>query len=455
MDRRERRQWLEGLVGVGNVDERVVEDLWPQGLMEVRAGAVRDAALVVRPPDVESVSKLLRWASTEGVTVTALGGGSGVCGALNRTADEVVVDLGALTAFEVDEADLVVRAQAGVIGLVLEEALNRRGLTLGHFPSSLPVATLGGLVATRSSGQQSSYHGSIEDLVLGLTVALPDGSLLHPRRPARSAVGPALQELFIGSEGALGIILEVVLGVRRLPAAGSGRGVSFATLGAGLAAMREVLQRDLRPLVLRLYDAEDTAFQGSAAAGCLLLVAVAGEPEVTKAQERVLDRLLAAGSPLGEGPWETWLEHRFRLSAERLKESLVAPGSFLDTIEVAGPWSILEALHAEVKAGIGSEMVTLCHFSHATPQGCCAYFTFAGSAPTEDAAADAHRSAWRFVMGACARHGATIGHHHGAGRARAPWIEQEMGEWLEVWKAVRSALDPDGIMNPRALGGRP
>ncbi len=448
------RKALERLVGQANVSERVVEDLWPAGLMAVRSGAEREPALVARPEDVEGVASVLRWAAAEGVLVTPLGGGSGVCGAINRTGGEVLLDLGGLAAFEIDAEDLVVRAGAGVNGLVLERALNERGLTLGHFPSSLPVATIGGLVATRSSGQQSSYHGHIEDLVMGLTVVLPDGTVLEARAPARTAIGPSLHELFIGSEGALGVVVEAVLGARRLPVAIRGRGVSFPTLVTGLAAMREIMQRDLRPFVMRLYDAEDTAFQGSLAEGCLLIVAVAGEPETADAQARVLDRLLVDAVELGEAPWQAWLEHRFRLSAERMRHSLEPPGSFLDTIEVAAPWSVLGALHTDVKARLGAEGIALCHFSHATPQGCCAYFTFAGSASSEQAAAEAYDRAWTAVMDACRTHGATIGHHHGTGTVRAPWIEQEMGDWLQVWKAIHSALDPAGIMNPRALGGR-
>jgi len=115
---------------------------------------------------------------------------------------------------------------------------------------------------------------------------------------------------------------------------------------------------------------------------------------------------------------------------------------------------VLGALHTDVKARLGAEGIALCHFSHATPQGCCAYFTFAGSASSEQAAAEAYDRAWTAVMDACRTHGATIGHHHGTGTVRAPWIEQEMGDWLQVWKAIHSALDPAGIMNPRALGGR-
>ena len=446
---------LERLIGPGTVVERTLRDLWPRGLMAARAGAAQGSAVVVRPPTVEDVSALVRWARSAKVSVTPLGGGSGVCGAISGTAGEVVLDLGALDRFTVDPNDLIVRAEAGVNGMVLEKALNEQGLTLGHFPSSLPVASIGGLLATRSSGQQSSYHGNIEDLVLALKVVLSDGSIARSRPPARTAVGPNLHELFLGSEGGLGVIVEVVLAARRLPASVRGRGVSLSSLGAGLAAMREIMQRDLRPFVMRLYDAEDSAFQDSGAEGCLLVVAVAGEPEVTVAQALVVDRLLANATDLGEKPWQRWLEHRFRLSADRLRQSLEPPGSYLDTIEVAAPWSVLEGLHEDVKRTLSIDGIALGHFSHPTAQGCCAYFTFAGHAPDEGAALAAYEAAWAGAMAACERHGATIGHHHGTGLARAPWIRSEMGEWLNVWNRVRSALDPDGNMNPRALGGRP
>lgn len=410
-------------------------------------------AIVARPQTRAQIPALLRWAAATGNTITPLGGGSGVCGAISDTGGEVLLDMGALNHFQIDGDNLIVTAEAGVNAGVLESALNAMGLTLGHFPSSLPVASVGGLLSTRSSGQQSTYHGNIEDLVLALTVALPSGAAASARPAARSALGPALHDLFLGAEGGLGVVVEATLAARRLPESVRGRGVSFRSLDDGLAAMREVMQRDLRPLVLRLHDREDTAFQGSDAEDCLLVVAVAGEREVVDAESAVLDRLLSAATDLGEKPWEHWLEHRFRLSAERLRRSLEPAGSFLDTIEVAAPWSRLAPLHAEIKRDLAALGIVLCHFSHATPQGCCAYFTFAGSARGESEARSAHQAAWDAALEACLRHGATIGHHHGAGLARAPWIRREMGEWLNVWNLVRAALDSAGIMNPRALGG--
>jgi alkyldihydroxyacetonephosphate synthase len=426
-------------------------DLWPLGLMRRRAGETVPEVEVVRPTTFDEVRELLR----AGRRLVPLGGGSGVCGAVQPEAGEVVLDLGALDAVEIDEANLLVRAQAGAGGMELERRLNGRGLTLGHYPSSLPVATVGGLVSTRSSGQESTRYGSIEDLLLGLTVALPDGSLAEARPGPRSAAGPALHQLFCGAEGGLGVVLEAVLRVHRRPARVIGGGWRLEAVAPGLEAMREVLQQGLRPLVLRLYDPEDALLQGEAE-GCLLVAATAGPPPVARAEAEVLAALVeAAGSvSLGGRPWERWLRHRFDLSAERLREVLEPPGAYLDTIEVAASWTDLPALYREVKAHLAATaQLALCHFGHGSGQGACAYFTFAGSGPDEAAAEAVYREAWRGAMEATLAAGGTISHHHGVGRVRAPWIRREMRGWWRVWEAARDALDPSARMNPGALGG--
>src|SRR6202521_6469933 len=202
------RAELEKIAGPAALDERPVRDMWPLAIMDERAGKPPPRVLVARPADREQVAAVLRFANTNGVTVTPMGGGSGVCGALSPQSGELVLDLSAIDRIlEVDETNLTCRCESGVNGMVLEKHLNERGLTLGHFPSSLPGTTLGGLIATRSSGQESSRYGSIEDMVLGLAIVLPDGTFAAPRPGPRSAVGPALHQLWLGSEGALGVVL--------------------------------------------------------------------------------------------------------------------------------------------------------------------------------------------------------------------------------------------------------
>jgi alkyldihydroxyacetonephosphate synthase len=424
--------------------------------MRERAGRPAAQVDVLRPDTYAEVADLLRRASRERLTVVPLGAGTGVCGAATPEAGDIVIDLSGFDqVLEVDEHELTCRVQAGVLGLDLERHLLDRGLTLGHYPSSLPVSTIGGLVVTRSSGQESSRWGSIEDMVLGLTVALPDGSLAEPRPGPRSAVGPALHQLFVGSEGAFGIVLDVLLRVHRKPAAVVGGGWLFPDLRSGLAGAREILQRDLRPLVLRLYDLDDTAFQGIQQPGCLLVTAAAGEPRVAQAEADVIAEICAAAQPLGAGAFERWRDHRFDLSAERLLDFLRPASALVDTIEVAAPWRVLEDLHARIKRELTEAAgFALCHFSHAYGQGCCAYFTFAGTGADEADAERRYLRAWEGAMAACLDLGATISHHHGVGRARAPWVRREMDGWWPVWQRLRDALDPGAVMNPRAGGGR-
>jgi alkyldihydroxyacetonephosphate synthase len=326
---------------------------------------------------------------------------------------------------------------------------------LGHYPSSLPVTTVGGLISTRSSGQESTRYGHVEDMVLGLTVALANGTIAEPRPGPRSSAGPALHELLLGAEGGLGVVLDAVLRVHRQPESVAGGGFAFPNVGAGLKAMRELVQSGVRPLVIRFYDPEDTALQGQGTDGCLLVLATAGPRDVAQAEWAFASGLMAGATALGEGAWTHWKEHRFSLSAERLLDFLQPPGSYLDTIEVAAPWSRLEAVYREIKAGLQSAApLALCHFAHPEEQGCCAYFTFGGSAGSEQEAEDAYAAAWHAAMEAALSTGATISHHHGVGQARAAWIRREMGGWWGIWESVRRALDPDGILNPNALGGR-
>jgi alkyldihydroxyacetonephosphate synthase len=450
------RAEIEAIVGAAALDEREVRDMWPLGLMEERDGKKLPKVLVARPVGRQQVIAIVRWAAANGVAVTPMGGATGVCGALAPRSGELVLDMSGFDrVLALDETNLTCTVESGVNGLVLEKHLNERGLTLGHFPSSLPGTTIGGLLATRSSGQESSRYGNIEDMVLGLAVVLPDGTFATPRPGPRSAVGPALHQLWLGSEGALGVVLGAVLRVHRLPELVVGRGFAFDDLASGLEAMREVMQAGIRPLVMRLYDPEDAGFSGFdvPAGACVLVVATAGLTGIARAEAASVKQIAAGATDMGEEPWHRWESHRFSLSAERLTSFLEPPGSYLDTIELAAPWTVLPALHARVKTAIAIGGLALCHFSHAYEQGCCAYFSFGGSADTEAEARAAYGRAWEGAMTAALELGATISHHHGTGQARARWVADEMGGWMRVWRAVKDAIDPTGTMNPHALGG--
>ena len=449
------RDDVEAIVGAGAVEERPIRDLWPLAIMQERDGHSPASVLVAKPSSRDHVIALLRWASANRVAVTPMGGGSGVCGALASQVGELVLDMSAMDRIlGIDEANLTCTCEAGVNGYALEQALNAKGLTLGHYPSSLPGTTVGGLISTRSSGQESSRYGGIEDMVLGLAVVLADGTFAQPRPGPRSAVGPALHQLFVGAEGGLGVVIGAELKVHRLPESTVGRGYAFGDMVGGLECMRRVMQSGLRPLVMRLYDAEDTAFNGYDldTGECLLVVATAGPAGVAAAEADVVAQMAAGTRELGEDPWVRWQRHRFDLSAERLKSFLEPPGAYLDTIELAAPWTVLPELHSRVKSAIAVGGLALCHFSHAYEQGCCAYFSFGGSGDTEAEAREAYGRAWDGAMSAARELGATISHHHGVGQVRSRWVAGELGGWMRVWQVVKEGIDPLGIMSPHAVG---
>jgi alkyldihydroxyacetonephosphate synthase len=208
---------------------------------------------------------------------------------------------------------------------------------------------------------------------------------------------------------------------------------------------------------MRLYDADDAAFNGYDldAGECALVVATAGLKAIAETEAAAVRNFAGAAKHLGEDPWQRWQRHRFDLSAERLKTFLEPAGAYLDTIELAAKWTVLAELHAKVKSAIAVGGLALCHFSHAYEHGACAYFSFGGSGDTEEGARNDYERAWQGAMSAALELGATISHHHGVGLARAKWVADEMGGWVWVWRGVKEGIDPEGIMNPRALGGAP
>jgi len=219
--------------------------------------------------------------------------------------------------------------------------------------------------------------------------------------------------------------------------------------------MRSIMQSGIRPLVMRLYDGADTAFNGYdlATGACLLVIATAGLPAVARAEADAVTSFAGPAQDLGQDPWVRWQSHRFNLSAERMRSHLELAGSYLDTIELAAPWTVLPELHEKVTSAIAVGGLALCHFSHAYEQGCCAYFTFGGSGETEQAARSAYMRAWEGAMSAAMELGATISHHHGVGQVRARWVADEMGGWMRVWRSIKESIDPNGVMNPRGVGG--
>ncbi|HXA30293.1 MAG TPA: FAD-binding oxidoreductase [Candidatus Angelobacter sp.] len=458
---------LREVVGDGGVSASaadraaVAHDLWPRALIRARQGTPpAPPDCVVWPRTEEEVVGVLRVCAALGVPVVPFGAGTGVCGAVVASRGGVALDLKRLDAilgWDLDSGHVTCRP--GIRGIALEEAALERGLTLGHYPSSLPLSTVGGFVATRSVGQLSTRYGRIDDMVAGMRVALPDGTLVELRPQPSTGVGPDLRRLFLGSEGQFGVILQVTLRLHPLPEHRRDAAFRFADFATGVGAIREAMQAGLRPSLLRLYDADDTNLQvdhlgiGSGG-GCLMLTSCEGRRAVADAEAEVLAGICSnrEAEPLGPDPVLAWYPRRYEIGYQQAKY-LPMPGVVLDTIEVAAPWSRIVAVYEAVKESLRRRLVVLCHLSHGYVDGACLYFTFAGAAEDEGGAVPLHEELWDTVMSRVLDNGGTIAHHHGAGLARTPYLARELGDGgVEVLRRLKRALDPAGVANPGKWG---
>jgi alkyldihydroxyacetonephosphate synthase len=439
-------------------------------LLALRAGAPLAAPdLVLTPDSHEQVLTVLARCSARRIAVVPFGGGTSVVGGLAPAADGfagvVALDLRRLGGLhELDEESRLATLGPGLRGPEVERLLGGRGYTLGHFPQSFEYATLGGFAATRSSGQASAGYGRFDDLVMAMRVATPAGTLELGRAP-RSAAGPDLRQLMLGSEGTLGVITSLTVSVRPAPAVRVYDGWRFESFAAGARALRALAQDGPRPTVLRLSDEAETALNllrpgqiGEAGAGSIAIVGFEGPEEAVRTTRSQTTRSLAhhGAEPVPDAG-DSWSAGRYR--APYLRDALLDAGVLVETLETACFWSALDEVHAGVSAAIrdaltaqGPMPVVVAHISHVYPAGASLYFTVV-AAQLPDPIAQ-WRAAKAAAGDAIAALGATITHHHGVGTDHVPWYEREIGELgIAALRAVKRTLDPAGILNPGVLIG--
>jgi alkyldihydroxyacetonephosphate synthase len=434
-------------------------DYWILAHLRARQGRLDGPpACVVRPQSTAEVAAAVRIAQRHGVAIVPYGGGSGVLGGAVPPAGSLVIDTRAMhKLLELNDAALWVRVQAGMMGGVYEATLAEQGYTGGHFPQSIDLATIGGLVATRSAGQLSTRYGNIEDLCLGLEAVLASGDVVRVKAVPRSSTGPSLRELFLGSEGALGIVTEATLRIFPKAEHRAMETYAFPTMAAGLEAIRKIVRVGWRPAVVRLYDAVESArnFTDWAPADqCLLLVLSEGPRTLVDAEMAACAAACAGAVALGAKPVEHWLGHRNVVPSW---DTFLDREMLVDTIEIAAGWDRIGGLYDAVVAslqGVPGLLVGSAHSSHSYPQGTNLYITFAMKPPDFADAEKHYLDAWGRVMRASLDAGGTIAHHHGIGRLRAEWLREELGTAYPLLLALKRALDPAGLMNPGTLVAR-
>ena len=429
-------------------------DWWPLAMHWSLAGRVPQvAAAVCSPTTTDEVAAAVRVCRAHGVPLTAAGGRSGVCGASVPVFGGVLLDLSALQGVvAVDAVSGVVEVLAGTFGPDLERALAGHGQSVGHFPQSFELATVGGWVACRGAGQYSTRYGKIEDMVVGLEVVLADGSVIRTGGAPAAAAGPDLTQVFVGSEGTLGIVTRVWLRTHPLPGPPAMASYAFTSFVEGIDACRRIIQRGATPAVLRLYDApESQRGQGGDGTQCVLLVLDEGDPTMVDATIAIVSQECAGAEPLGPERVERWTHHRNDTSA---LQALTRKGFVVDTLEIAAPWAALPTIFDEVRAAmlaVPSARAATCHLSHSYADGACLYFTFAATPPA-DHVESTYVSMWDAGQRAVLAHGGNLSHHHGVGLNRGRFVREALGPAFSVLSVLKSALDPTGILNPGKLG---
>ena len=428
-------------------------------LLDLEGRGAPEPLAVVRPTGTAEVARTLWLCRELGVPVVPFGGGSGVCGAIEAAAKTVVLSTRGLDGLvSLDDEGLVARFRAGTLGGEAERRLQRDGLTIGHWPQSIDVSTVGGWVATRAAGQYSTGYGSIEDVVLALEVVLPDGTVVRTRETPRAAAGPDLRQLFLGSEGTLGVVTEVSFSLRPLPESSVGSAFHFpGPLCAGLEPVRLLLRAGWCPPVIRLYDATESERQFDRwcpEGRALLLLVHEGPAALVRAELEAVREICRSqgGEETDPACVDQWLEHRNTVPSFR---ELLERGLVVDTIEVASTWDKVRPLYDEVTRSLREVpdlRVISAHSSHSYRSGTNLYFTFAARPESRAQMADSYRECWRRTMDATIASGAGIAHHHGIGRVRRDRLAAELGaSGVELLRTIKAALDPEGLLNPGAL----
>jgi alkyldihydroxyacetonephosphate synthase len=457
-------------------------------LLRLRAGDIpRVPDVVVYPGSEAEVQLVVDRAVAANAVLIPFGGGSSISGSLHAPPDEtrpvISVDLGRMNRLlSIDEESGLARIQAGTLGPDIETQLSALGWTLGHFPDSFTHSTLGGWVATRSSGMQSDKYGDIAEITRGVRVVMP-GKVLVLRPLPSTSTGPSVREMVLGSEGRLGIITEVTVQVHRIPEKREILGYLFPSWDASLATMQEISTSDAAPTVTRVSDGRETRFsfatrkkssgisitslvsKGLMALlekrgwqldqSCLSFIGYEGGKSHVAREKSIVKDIVRkhGGIVLGKGPGVIYDQKKF--DTPYIRDFLLDRGAIGDVSETAAPWSKLKPLYDNVMAAANEAFAELgvvgwimCHLSHSYHSGACLYFTFAFRHDGVDALAqyDRVKSA---VQQAFVDSDGTLSHHHAVGTEHAAWLEQDISApGVHMIDGLFAAMDPGRNFNP-------
>jgi alkyldihydroxyacetonephosphate synthase len=422
-------------------------------------------AAVARVGSTADAAAVLAFANEHGINVVPRTGGTATEGGLEtHVPNSIVLDGGRMSEIiSIDARNMQGTAQCGVPLQVLEDRARELGLTTGHSPQSKPVAHMGGLVATRSIGQFSTLYGGIEDMVVGLEAVFPSGEVARIKNVPRRAAGPDIRHIAIGNEGALCFITEVTVKLfAYLPENNVYLGWTLKSMKTGFEVLREVMVAGYKPSVARLYDPEDGSIHFSHFAApddCVLIFMAEGNAGITAATAEGIREIVArtaACTPVESGVIETWFNDLVwgpeKITAEN--ERIRTTRNVNRTTEISAGWSsvndIYEAAIARIRAEIPDLTILGGHSSHSYINGTNMYFNYfydLVDCKPEEEVAKYYLPIISIIVEETLRFGGSIVHHHGIGKARAPWVREEYGTSFPILEALKRAYDPNGIMN--------
>ena len=449
-------------------------------VLAARRGQVTAPDAVALPRSAAEVAAVLDWCADAGAACIPFGGGTSVVGGVNPPSGRPVVTLQTRAmgrVLEVDRVSRAARIQAGAVGPDLEAQLRPSGLSLRFYPQSFELSTLGGWIATRAGGHFATVETRIDDLVESVRAVTPAGPWQSRRAPS-SGAGVSPDRMLLGSEGILGVITEAWVRVRPRPQSHSLAAVRFGEFSNGIDALRAISQSALRPSNCRLIDAEEARMTGASdgTAALLVLGFEAAEDALLPVGE-LLDRALALCSEHG-GEWDHAAVRRPRWEGDRissgggtgdavgawraaffrapyLRDAFVAMGILSETFETAVTWERFDALHEAVMTAasdaIGSGGRVTCRISHVYPDGPAPYYTVLAAARRGEELeqwAQIKRAATDALMAS----GGTVTHHHAVGRDHRAWYDRQRPDpFAAALRAVKSEVDPGGLLNPGVL----
>lgn len=417
----------------------------------------------------EEVATALKYCNEHEVYViprTGMSSYEGLLTAINE--NTIMLDASAMNKIlNIDYKNMCATCECGVPLATLEDLLQAEGFTTGHSPQSQPVAQMGGLVATRSIGQFSTYYGGIEDLLCGLEAVLPDGRIIRIRNVPRRAAGPDLRHLFLGSEGALGVITEVTVKFfHYYPNDFWKGGYVVPSMDAGFKILHDIITTGYRPSVVRLYDKADYDYNyGSvelADGEAFMFFVAEGPADIARVTGEAIDRIARAegGRYIGHEGVDHWLIHRNDLCSTHRKpetrQKLLETRVCYATNEISASYTDIVKIYNNVMENVPKKVKDLTllggHVSHAYQTGLNIYFVYRVKLDAPEDAAALHQSiidalceeVLKTETGGCV-------HHHGMGKQRVKFAPQEHGSSYCLMEDIKHMMDPKGIMNPGVL----